>query len=136
MNAVMVFCAWMTFVYMPFDMFWKPVDQDQEVWFGLMLTGWWAKATEPLHWFIYASGLYGFIKMRSWMWPWAGLYVAQIAVGMLVWALVNERGPGLAVGLIAGTPFAVLATALLMSRQRFVTMTRDSDHSETDRETE
>ena len=38
MNLVMVFCAYMTFLYMPFDMLLKPVAEDQEVWFGYMLT--------------------------------------------------------------------------------------------------
>jgi len=33
MNVLMLFCAYMTFIYMPFDLFWKPVDQDEEVWF-------------------------------------------------------------------------------------------------------
>ncbi len=41
------------------------------VWLGFMLTGWAAKATEPLHWLIYGAGAYGFWKMSRWMWPWA-----------------------------------------------------------------
>ena len=64
MNGVYLFCAYMTFVYMPFDIFIKPVAEDQEVWFGFMLTGWWAKATAPLHWLIYGFGFYGFLKKR------------------------------------------------------------------------
>ena len=47
MNLVLLFCAFMTFIYMPFDMFLKPVAEDQEVWFGIMLTGWAAK--RPSH---------------------------------------------------------------------------------------
>ena len=65
MNALFAFCLFMTFAYMPFDVFWKPVETDQEVWFGFLLHGWAAKATEPLHWAIYAAGAYGFWKMRS-----------------------------------------------------------------------
>ena len=30
----------------------------------LALTGWWAKATEPVHWLIYGAGAYGFWKMK------------------------------------------------------------------------
>ena len=45
MNGLLAFCAYMTFIYMPFDIFIKPVAEDQEVWFGFMLTGWWAKAS-------------------------------------------------------------------------------------------
>ena len=60
MNLMFYFCLYMTFIYMPFDFFLKPVAEDQEVWFGILLTGWWAKATEPLHWLIYGAGAYGF----------------------------------------------------------------------------
>ena len=56
MNALLGFCVYMTFFYMPFDFFWKPIARDQEVWFGVVLTGFAAKATEPLHWALYAAG--------------------------------------------------------------------------------
>ena len=85
MQLLLGFCLFMTLVYMPFDLFLKPVAEDQEVWFGFMLTGWAAKATEPLHWAIYAAGAVGFWKMRSWMWPWAAVYALQVAIGMAVW---------------------------------------------------
>ena len=65
MNLIFYFCLYMTFLYMPFDLFFKPVAEDEEIWFGFTLTGWWAKATEPLHWLIYGAGAYGFAKMRS-----------------------------------------------------------------------
>lgn len=115
----MVFCAYMTFIYLPFDMFMKPVAQDEEVWFGIVLHGWAAKATEPLHWLIYGAGLYGFLRMKRWMWPWASVYVAQIAIGMFVWALIDPRGGGLVAGAIAFVPFAVLAAALWQARDSF-----------------
>ena len=121
MNALMVFCAYMALIYMPFDLFWKPVEEDVEVWFGIMLRGWAAKMTEPLHWAIYAAGGWGFYRMRSWMWPWAALYVAQIAVGMLVWSVVAERGWGIAAGLAAAVPFSILAAVLWRSRPLFGT---------------
>ena len=57
MNGLFYFCCYMTFIYMPFDLFLKPVAEDHEIWFGFSLTGWWAKASEPLHWAIYAAGL-------------------------------------------------------------------------------
>ena len=83
MNALFAFCLYMSFAYMPFDLFWKNVATDEEVWFGLMLHGWAAKLTEPLHWAIYAGGAYGFWKMRPWMWPWAAVYTAQISIVIL-----------------------------------------------------
>ena len=52
MTGLMVFCAYMTFIYMPFDLFYKPVAEDAEVWLGITLYGWAAKSTEPLHWAI------------------------------------------------------------------------------------
>jgi hypothetical protein len=119
MNALLVFCAYMTFVYLPFDLFWKPVAEDQEVWFGILLGGWAAKLTEPLHWAIYAAGLYGFWNMRSWMHPWAALYVGQIGVGMFVWSLSDERGAGVWGGAIAAIPFLLLAVALWRAKLRF-----------------
>ncbi len=118
MNAIFVFCLYMSFVYMPFDLFWKPVENDVEVWFGFMLHGWWAKATEPLHWAIYAAGAYGFWKMKRWLHPWAALYVAQVAVGMLVWSVLSERGSAL-VGALVFALFAALAVVLWRARDQF-----------------
>ncbi len=107
----MLFCAYMAFIYMPFDLFWKPVEQDMEVWFGFGLHGWYAKATEPLHWAIYGAATRGFWKMRPWMWPWASVYMAQIAIGMLIWSLTDERGTwplGLAAMALIGVPTVAL----------------------------
>jgi len=49
MNALMLFCAFMACLYMPWDFFVKPVARDAEAWFGFLLRGWGAKLTEPLH---------------------------------------------------------------------------------------
>jgi hypothetical protein len=120
MNALMAFCAYMTFVYVPWDFLMKPVAEDAEAWFGFLLHGWAAKATEPLHFAIYAAGTYGFWHMRPWMWPWAAVYVAQIAIGMMVWALLFWGGAkGVAVGLASGVPLAAIAVALRRARDRF-----------------
>jgi hypothetical protein len=32
MNAILLFCAYMTFIYLPWDIFIKPLEVDQEVW--------------------------------------------------------------------------------------------------------
>jgi hypothetical protein len=119
MNALFGFCLYMTFIYMPFDVFWKSVDSDDEVWFGVRLHGWQAKLTEPLHWLIYMAGAYGFWRMRPWMWPWAALYVAQIVVGMLVWNLLDPRGAGWLGGSVAAAVFLVPTIALWRARARF-----------------
>lgn len=120
MNILMVFCAYMAIVYMPWDLFVKPASRDAEAWFGLLLHGWGAKLTEPLHWFIYAAGAYGFWRMRAWMWPWAPLYVAQVAIGMFVWNMVYVGGArGWFGGIIAFLPFAALTVALWRAEERF-----------------
>jgi hypothetical protein len=105
----------MTLLYMPFDFLLKPLWQDvsqaEEVWFGVLLHGWAAKLTEPLHWLVYGALAWGLWKERAWAWPASALYVAQIAVGMLVWNWLDERGAG-AVGLVAFVLFAALAVLL------------------------
>ena len=118
MNLVMLFCAFMTFIYMPFDMFLKPVAEDQEVWFGFMLTGWAAKATEPLHWLIYGFGSYGIWHMKRWLHPWAALYTVQVAIGMVVWSLVYSDASARAA--IVAAPFLLLAWMLWRARPGFV----------------
>ena len=120
MNLLMVFCAYMAFIHMPWDILVKPVARDAEAWFGFLLHGWWAKLTEPLHWVIYAAGAYGFWHMRKWMWPWAALYAAQVAVGMFVWNVVYVGGArGWVGGLVSFVPLAVIAAALWNAQDRF-----------------
>jgi hypothetical protein len=119
MNLIFYFCVYMTALYMPFDMFLKPVAEDHEIWFGFSLTGWWAKATEPLHWLIYAAGAYGFWKMKSWMWPWAAVYSAQVVIAMFVWNVININGRGLIGGVIAVAIFSLPMLALWRSKKLF-----------------
>jgi len=125
MNAVMVFCAFATVIYVPWDFFFKPLEEDKEAWFGILLGGRWAKATEPIHWLIYAAGWYGFLRMRSWMWPWAAVYCAQLTLGMFVWGVVYVGGAGgFVMAVISAIPFALLTRALWNSRELFERPTR------------
>ena len=119
MNLLLAFCAYMTFIYVPWDFLFKPVAEAQEVWFGFMLTGWAARATEPLHWLIYLGGTIGFWKMAAWLHPWAALYTLQVAIGMAVWSVTNANGPGWIGALVAGLPFIALSVALWRARPRF-----------------
>ena len=127
MNALMFFCAYMAVIYVPWDFFFKAMAEDEEVWFGILLTGWAAKATEPLHWLIYLGGAIGFWKMKSWMHPWACLYVVQIAIGMFVWNYLDERGSGLMGSFLIAIPFIVLAVALWRAKPRFNDLRVPSD---------
>jgi hypothetical protein len=117
-NALFGFCAYMTLIYLPFDLFLKPVERDEEVWFGLVLRGTQAKLTEPIHWAIYAAGAYGFWRLPAWIWPASALYVAQIAIGMLVWCVTDERGPGWTAGLVSAALAGALALFLWLQRGR------------------
>ena len=120
MNAVMVFCAYMTFVYMPFDVFLKPVEVDGEVWFGVLFTGWTAKWLALPHWIVYAGGLYGFRRMRPWMAIAAPLYIAQVAFGMFLWPVLNYGSlTGFVLGAIAAVPFGALVMAFWNARELF-----------------
>ena len=118
MNGLWAFCLYMTFVYVPWDIFIKPVAEDQEVWFGLMLEGWAAKAGALAHWVVYGAGAYGFWRMARWMWPWAAVYVAQVALAMVVWNLTDERG-GVMAAAISGAIFLVPTVALWRAREAF-----------------
>jgi hypothetical protein len=119
MSLLMLFCLYMTFVYMPFDIFYKPVAQDEEVWFGVTLHGWPAKLTAPLHWLIYGAGAYGFWQMKRWMWPWAAIYCAQVVIAMFMWNLLDPRGGGVISGAIAAAVFLIPTVALARARQTF-----------------
>jgi len=120
MNALLAFCAVMAAIYVPWDFAVKPVAHDDEIWFGVALHGWAAKATEPLHFAIYAAGTYGFWRMRPWMWPWAAAYVAQIAIGMGVWSMSRFGGArGTVWAIAAGLPLAAIAIALWRARAQF-----------------
>ena len=75
MNALLLFCAYMALIYPPWHLFGKPLAHHEEVWFGLLFTGWAAKLLAVAHSALYAAGMFGFWGMRSWMWPWASVYV-------------------------------------------------------------
>ena len=86
----------------------KPLGEDQEVWF-VLFTGWFAKLGGLLHWLVYGAASYGYLKMKRWMYPWSVIYLLQIALGMLVWSLLDERGGGLATGSIVAGFFLLIA---------------------------
>src|SRR5262245_25400358 len=120
MSAIMLFCGYMAFVYVPWDFLIKAAAIDEEVWFGIRFHGAAAKLLEIPHWAVYALGAYGFRKMRPWLWPWAALYAGQVALGMLVWNAIYVGGfLGLLLGVVSFVPFAGLAWALWEARPVF-----------------
>ncbi len=120
MNALLLFCAFMAFIYVPWDLMMKPTRFDEEVWFGIRFDGVWAKLLELPHWLVYGAGVLGFWRMRAWMWPWASYYAAQVAFSMAVWPLLYKREPGpILGGLVAAFLFAVIARELWRARELF-----------------
>ncbi len=130
MNLLFGFCVYMTVIYLPFDLFWKSVAEDKEVWFGFLLEGWAAKATEPLHWLIYGAGAYGFWKMKSWMWPWAAVYSLQVAISMIVFSLVYGQGSMIR-GSVTFLVFMIPTVALYRARETFSNKENDNPVAET-----
>jgi uncharacterized protein len=116
MNVLMLLCAYVAFVHVPRDFCCTPLARDAEVWFGITLRGWAAKATEPLHWLIYLGGAYGFWRMRPWMWPWAAVYTWQVALAVLIWEV--HAGHGLR-AIVGGAAIAVVGWALWRAQAEF-----------------
>jgi len=120
MNGLLLFSAFMAFIYVPWDLLMKPARYDDEVWFGIRFHGWWAKLLELPHGLVYGLGTYGFWRMRAWMWPWAALYVAQISFSMLVWPLLYRRETtSIVLGGIAALAFAAIARELWQAQEAF-----------------
>ncbi len=120
MSATMIFCAYMAFIYMPWDIFVKPIDQDEEVWFGILFTGFWAKLLAFPHWFVYSAAVYGFRRRRPWMAFWAPAYTAQVAFGFYLWTAIETGGfSGVIVGLFPALPFMGLTYAFWNNRDYF-----------------
>lgn len=119
MNAIFLFCIYMTFIYLPWDVLLKPLSEDQEVWFGLLFTGWAAKVGGVLHWIVYAAATYGYWKMKRWMHPWAIVYSLQIAVGMFIWSFMDARSGGLLAGTVVAAFFGGLALISWRARAQF-----------------
>lgn len=120
MNAMMAFCAWMALVYVPWDLFVKPVAIDEEVWFGIRFHGWAAKWLAIPHWAVYAAGLVGFWGLRRWMHPWAAVYAAQMTLAMVVWPLLYvESGWRWLLAVGAGLVFGAITVVLWRARGVF-----------------
>lgn len=120
MNGLMFLCFYYVAIYIPWDFLFKPPHRDQEVFLGLMFHGRGAKLVELVHFAIYAAGAYGFWRMKSWMWPWAAVYVGQMAFSSFVWGTVHRGGwLGWIAAVITAVPCALVAYALWQEHDRF-----------------
>ncbi|MEN8159205.1 MAG: SDR family NAD(P)-dependent oxidoreductase [Myxococcota bacterium] len=120
MNLMLLMCIYMAVIYVPWDLFWKPVAIDEEVWFGIRFHGWAAKALAVPHWAVYAAGMVGFWRMARWMHPWAAVYAVQMTIAMIVWPLLYVEGDQRYVFSVAsGVVFAGVTFALWRARPWF-----------------
>ena len=119
LNLVLLFCLYMTFVYSPFDVLFKPLATDEDVWLGFIFHGWQAKVGGVVHWLVYAGLAWGLWSMKPWTWLLGSLYATQVALAMFLWPLIQQGAAGLLGGIIAGVLFAVPAVAFWRSRQLF-----------------
>ena len=116
MTLVLGLCLFGTFLYLPYDLLFTPVADAEEVWFGVTLRGWAAKAGEVAHWLVYAVGAWGLWHMRPWVPIAAGIYLLQVAVAHLVWSELDPRGNGIAIGLLQAAAFVAAATLFFRTR--------------------
>jgi len=119
LNLVLLFCLYMTFVYSPFDVVFKPLAADEDVWLGFMFYGWQAKVGGVVHWIVYAALAWGLWGMKPWAWLLGSLYATQVAVAMLLWPLLQTGTDGLLGGVVAGAIFAIPAIAFWRARPLF-----------------
>ncbi len=112
MNLMMLFCAYMAFIYVPWDFLVKDVALDEEVWFGVRFHGRAAKALEIPHGIVYALGAIGFWRMHRLMHPWASLYLAQVAFSFAVFPWLYHADLPLAARLASSLIFGALFGAL------------------------
>src|SRR5262245_50130556 len=115
MTLALGLCLFAAVVWLPYDLLFTPLARDEEVWFGVTLRGWGAKAGEVAHWVVYAVGAWGLWHTRPWIRIAAGLYLLQVAVAHVVWSELDPRGHGIAVGLVQGAVFVAAATLFLRS---------------------
>lgn len=118
MNILFVWCTLLA-LGVPIELITRPVSEDVEVWFGIEFMGWAAKAGGLLHAIIFAVGTWGFWKMRPWMWPWAALYVAQVALSHLVWSELSPNGRGWPIGLLQTAGISIIVVLLWRAKPLF-----------------
>lgn len=129
MTLVLGLCLFGTFFYLPYDFFFTPIAAAEEVWFGVTLRGWAAKAGEVAHWIVYAVGAWGLWHMRPWFRIAAGLYLLQVAVAHVVWSELDPRGHGIVIGLLQGAVFVAAATLFFRTPMPVTPAAVDLDRS-------
>lgn len=118
MNILFVLCLLLA-IGVPIEVLTRPLADDVEVLLGIEFTGWAAKAVGLLHWAIFSAGAWGFWKMAPWMWPWAAVYVFQVALAHLVWSELSPNGNDWSIGLLQAVGISCIAFMLWRARPLF-----------------
>jgi hypothetical protein len=101
----------------PRDLFF-PETREVEVWLGFEIRGRAALLTAPLHWAIFAIGAWAFWTQRSWVVPWAAVYLFYVALSHLIWSEVSANGRGWPIGLAQALGFSLAGLLLLRAGRR------------------
>jgi len=117
MTAAAAFCL-VTVVFLAARDLLSPEIRDVEVWLGFELRGAAARLTAPLHWAIFAAGVWGFWTQRPWIVPSAAAYVFYVAVSHLVWSEASPNGNGWRIGLLQAAAISVPGWLLLRAGRR------------------
>jgi short-subunit dehydrogenase len=80
-NAALLLCLYLAVWHFPGTLDAEPPAPETR-WFGLLLPGALRPLGGALHAILCGAGVYGFWRMRRWMWPWASVYAAQGALSM------------------------------------------------------
>lgn len=119
-NAILLFSAYMSLVYVPWDFFAKPVALDHEVWFGVVFRGGMAKVLEIPHFLVYGALTIGLWGQRSWARPLLAAYGAQVTIANVVWPLLSIEGwMRFPFALAAGGAFAALTLWVWRNEELF-----------------
>ncbi len=119
LNLILLFSLYMTFIYSPFDVVFKPLAEDQDVWLGYTFTGVAAKVGGVVHWVVYGALAWGLWWMRPWAWWLGSLYATQVAIAMFIWPLFHQEDAGWLGAALAGGIFAVPAVAFWRAGAQF-----------------
>jgi len=117
MTALACACSLALLINVPRDLFF-PATREVEVWLGFETRGPVALLTAPLHWAIFGIGAWAFWAQRSWVIPWAAIYVFYVAASHLIWSEASPNGRGWPIGLAQAVGFSILGVLLLRAGSR------------------
>jgi hypothetical protein len=120
MTGVAIFCMAALAVQIPSDLF-VAGARDTEVWGGFEVHGVAAMLTAPIHWALFATGVWAFWTMRPWAPMAAACYAFYVGVCHVVWSVTSSHGRGLQIGTLQAIVFAIVGILLLRAASKLAT---------------